>query len=74
MDFVKDSEFNGYKFSVLLKHNTDVELNSVEYEIIQNKKFGFVLVFINLNISDFWIGDNFNRKLLYELKHKIVKI
>lgn len=72
MDFVKDSEFNGYKFSVLLKHNTDVELNSVEYEIIQNKKFGFVLVFINLNISDFWIGDNFNRKLLYELKHKIV--
>ena len=71
-DFVKDSEFNGYKFSVLLKHNTDVELNSVEYEIIQNKKFGFVLVFINLNISDFWIEDNFNRKLLYELKHKIV--
>ena len=71
-DFVKDSEFNGYKFSVLLKHNTNVELNSVEYEIIQNKKFGFVLVFINLNISDFWIEDNFNRKLLYELKHKIV--
>ena len=72
LDFVKDTEFNGYKFSILLKHNTDVQQNQIEYEIIQNKKYKFVLVYINLNISDFWIDDNFNRKMLYEIKHKIV--
>ena len=72
LDFVKDTEFNGYKFSILLKHDTDVQQNSIEYEIIQNKKYEFVLIYINLNISDFWIDDNFNRKMLYEIKHKLV--
>ena len=72
LDFVKSSEFNGYKFSILLKTNTDVNSNDVEFEVIQNKKFNFVIFFITLNISDYWIKDNVNRKLLYELNHKIV--
>lgn len=72
LDFVKSSEFNGYKFSILLKTNTDVTDNSVEFEVIQNKKFKFVIFFITLNIGDYWIKGNMNRKLLYELKHKIV--
>jgi hypothetical protein len=72
LDFVPTSEFNGYKFSILLKTNTDVKTNSVDFEVIQNKKFKFVIFFINLNISDYWIKGNMNRKLLYELNHKIV--
>ena len=72
LDFVKGSEFNGYRFSVLLKTNTDSNTNGVDFEIIQNKKFKFVIFFINLNISDYWIKGNMNRKLLYELNHKIV--
>ena len=72
LDFVKSSEFNGYKFSILLKTNTNVDNNDVEFEVIQNKKFKFVIFFITLNISDYWIKGNMNRKLLYELKHKIV--
>ena len=42
LDFVKGSEFNGYRFSVLLKTNTDSNTNGVDFEIIQNKKFKFV--------------------------------
>lgn len=72
LDFVKSSEFNGYKFSILLKTNTNVDNNDVEFEVIQNKKFKFVIFFITLNISDYWIKGNMNRKLLYELKHKII--
>ena len=72
LDFVPTSEFNGYKFSILLKTNTDVKTNGVDFEVIQNKKFKFVIFFINLNISDYWIKGNMNRKLLYELNHKIV--
>ena len=72
LDFVKNSEFNGYKFSILLKTNTDSNTNDIDFEIIQNKKFKFVIFFINLNISDYWIKGNMNRKLLYELNHKVV--
>jgi hypothetical protein len=72
LDFVKSSEFNGYKFSILLKTNTNVDNNDVEFEVIQNKKFKFVIFFITLNIGDYWIKGNMNRRLLYELKHKIV--
>lgn len=72
LDFVKSSEFNGYKFSILLKTNNDAKTNGVDFEVIQNKKFKFVIFFINLNLSDYWVKDNMNRKLLYELNHKIV--
>ena len=71
-EFVKSSEFNGYKFSILLKVNEDTETNSVSYEVIQNKQFKFVIMYITLNLGDYWIDNNMNRKLLYELNHKIV--
>ena len=69
---MKSSEFNGYKFSVLLKVNEDADTNSISYEVIQNKKFKFVIMYITLNLGDYWIDGNVNRKLLYELNHKIV--
>ena len=71
-EVVKSSEFNGYKFSVLLKVNEDASTNSISYEVIQNKKFKFVIMYITLNLGDYWIDNNMNRKLLYELNHKIV--
>jgi hypothetical protein len=71
-DFVKNSEFNGYKFSILLRTTTNGSANDIDFEVIQNKKFKFVIFFINLNLSDYWIDGNMNRKLLYELKHKII--
>jgi len=72
LDFVKSSEFNGYKFSILLKTKTDVNANDIDFEVIQNKKFKFVIFFITVDISDYWIKGNMNRKLLYELNHKIL--
>jgi hypothetical protein len=71
-EFVKSSEFNGYKFSVMLKVNEDAETNGISYEVIQNKKFKFVILYITLDLGDYWIDGNINRKLLYELNHKIV--
>ena len=71
-EFVKGNQFNGYKFSTLLKVNEDVDTNSIEFEVIQNKKFKFVIFFITLNLSEYWVKGNMNRKLLYELNHKIV--
>ena len=72
-EFVKDTEFNGYRFSTLVKVNMSANSNSIEYDVIQNKKFGFVIFFITLNVSDVWSHDYINRKLLYELKHNIVQ-
>lgn len=70
-EFVKNAEFNGYKFSIMLKTNNQVNNNSVEYEVIQNKKFKFVIFYITLNINDIW-AYGLNRKLLYEIKHQLV--
>ena len=72
LDFVGSSEFNGYKFSILLKTKTDVSSNDLDFEVIQNKKYKFVIFFITLDLSDYWVKDNMNRKLLYEMNHKIV--
>ena len=72
LDFVKSSEFNGYKFSVLLNVKTAQDSNGIEYEVIQNKKFKFVVFFITLSIDDLWADGTLNRKLLYELNHSLV--
>ena len=63
-EFVKSSEFNGYKFSVMLKVNEDAETNGISYEVIQNKQFKFVILYITLDLGDYWIDGNVNRKLL----------
>ena len=70
-EFVKNSQFNGYKFSTVLKttFNTEVS-NNLNVKVVENKKFKFIVLILDLNMSD----DNFsflNRKLLYELDHKL---
>ena len=72
VDFVRSSEFNGYRFSILLNVRTAEETNDVSYEVIQNKKFKYVVFFINLNLDDLWSDGALNRKLLYELNHSLV--
>jgi hypothetical protein len=71
-EFVKNSNFNGYRFSVLLKTKTNSSSNSVDYEFIKNDKFKFIILLITLNIDDSFVN-YINRKYLYELKHKIVQ-
>jgi len=72
VDFIKSSEFNGYRFSVLLNVKTAQESNGIEYEVIQNKKFKFVVFMISLSLDDLWSDNTLNRKLLYELNHSLV--
>ena len=72
VDFIKSSEFNGYRFSVLLNVKTAQESNGIEYEVIQNKKFKFVVFFISLSLDDLWADQTLTKKLLYELKHSLV--
>jgi hypothetical protein len=71
-EFVKGSEFNGYRFSVLLKTKTNAGSDTVDYEFIKNDKFKFIILLITLNIDDSFVN-YINRKYLYELKHKIVE-
>ena len=72
VDFIKSSEFNGYRFSILLNIKTAEESNDVEYEVIQNKKFKFVVFYISLKLDDLWADKTLTKKLLYELKHSLV--
>lgn len=69
-EFVKNTEFNGYKFSIMVKVNNQASNNSIDFEVIQNKKFKFVIFYITLNTGDIW-ASNMNRKLFYELKHQL---
>ncbi len=75
-EFVKSTEFNGYKFSTVVKVNQDANVdgkNSIEYDVIQNKAHKFVIFFITLNIADLWLDGSLSRKMLYELNHKLHK-
>jgi hypothetical protein len=71
-DFIKNSEFNGYKFSTIVKVKTGQASNDISYEIIQNKAFNFVVFFITVSLDDLWSNNSINRKLLYEMNHSLV--
>ena len=70
-EFVKTEEFNGYRFSACLKteFNNDVA-SQLNVRVIENKKFKCITLVLDLIISE----ESFrylNRKLLYELDHKL---
>ena len=71
-EFVKSSEFNGYKFSTLVVVNGGNNSNGISYEVIQNKAFKFVVFLITVSLDDLWIDGALNRKLLYEMNHSFV--
>ena len=70
-EFITSGEFNGYRFSTVVSTKLDSTLsNDLSYKVIQNKKFKYVVLFLELSLSD----SNFewlNRKILYELDHKL---
>jgi len=70
-EFIKSASFNGYKFSSFLKIKFDSSKpNKLSIKAIRNKKFKYVVLMLEMEVSD----DNFtylNRRLLYELSHKI---
>ena len=70
-EFIKNKEFNGYRFSTCLITNFDDSLpNMLKVYAIENKKFKTLSIILELNLSD--VNYKFlNRKLLYELDHKI---
>jgi hypothetical protein len=70
-EFVKNTDFNGYRFSVLAKTRTNSGTNSIDYEFIKNDKFKFIILMIDINIDDSFVN-YINRKYLYELQHRIV--
>ena len=71
-EFVKTSEFNGYKFSTVVLVRGGSDNNGIQYEIIQNKTFKFVVFLITVSLDDLWIDGSLNRKLLYEMNHSFV--
>ena len=70
-EFIESSEFNGYRFSAVLKTNFHSSYsNEVKVKVIQNKKFKFLILYLDLYLSDSnieWI----DRRMMYELDHKL---
>lgn len=70
-EFIKLPSFNGYRFTSFLKIKFDSSKpNRLNVKAIRNKKFKYVALMLEMEVSD----DNFtylNRRLLYELSHKI---
>lgn len=74
-EFIKNAEFNGYKFSTIVKINKTADangVNGIEYDVVQNKAHKFVILFITLTINDFFIDAELATKQLYELNHAFV--
>lgn len=69
-NFIPNTNFNGYKFSIIADVKNS-NTNSLDFEVIKNEKWNFVIFYISINIDSSFINDSINRKLLYELKHKI---
>ena len=70
-EFIKSTEFNGYRFTALMKTKfDDSKPNHLGVRVIRNKKFKYVVLMLELEMSDSnydWL----NRRLLYELDHKL---
>jgi len=73
-EFLKDSSFNEYKFSVVVDFKTGQPNNSINYEIIKNDKFNYVIFFINVNLDEVYVGNTLNRKLAYLLSNQLQSV
>ena len=70
-EFVKTKEFNGYRFSTILKTEFDTDrVGEVKVKVIENQKFKTITLVLSALLSEDKL--NFlNRRLLYELQHKV---
>ena len=69
--FVKDGSFNNYKFSTIVDFVTGQNNNSIDYEVIKNDKFEFIIFYITINLDEVYVGNTLNRKLAYLLSNQV---
>lgn len=69
-EFLKDATFNDYKFSVLVDYKTKQDRNKIDYEVIKNDKFKFVILYITVYIDEIYLGNTLNRKMSYLLSNQ----
>ena len=70
-EFLKDSSFNNYKFSIAVDFKTNQDSNSIDFEVIKNEKFNFIIMYINVNLDEVYVGNTLNRKLAYLLTNQL---
>lgn len=69
-EFLKDATFNDYKFSVVVDYKTKQDRNEIDYEVIKNDKFKFVIFYITVSIDEVYLGNTLNRKMSYLLSNQ----
>lgn len=70
-EFLKNSLFNEYKFSTVVDFKTGQNNNSIDYEVIKNDKFNYIIFFITVNLDEVYVGNTLNRKLAYLLSNQL---
>jgi hypothetical protein len=70
-EFLKDTSFNEYKFSVVVDYKTNQDRNDIEFEVIKNDKFKFIIFYITIRLDEVYVGGTLNRKLSYLLANQL---
>jgi len=70
-EFLKDGTFNDYKFSTVVDYKTGQNRNSIDYEVIKNDAFKFIIFYITVNLDEDYVGNTLNRKLSYLLSNQL---
>jgi hypothetical protein len=66
-NLITSTKFNGYRFTAVLNYNNNQAENDINIKAIQNDKFKFVCLYIEMNTTDDSI-ESLNRELLYKLR------
>ena len=70
-EFLKDATFNEYKFSTVVDYKTNQDRNDIEFEVIKNDKFKFIIFYITIRLDEVYVGGTLNRKLSYLLANQL---
>lgn len=70
-EFLKDGTFNDYKFSTVVDYKTGQNRNSIDYEVIKNDAFKFVIFYVTVSLDEKYVGNTLNRKLSYLLANQL---
>lgn len=70
-EFLKDATFNDYKFSTVVDYKTGQDRNDIEFDVIKNDKFKFIIFYITVSLDEVYVGGTLNRKLSYLLSNQL---
>lgn len=70
-EFLKDATFNEYRFSTVVDYKTNQDRNDIEFEVIKNDKFKFIIFYITISLDEVYVGGTLNRKLSYLLANQL---